>query len=265
LQSGGVLGAGQRLTAYAPIDLGEAQKRDPRFYQPGQYAYFLRRYGRYNKGDLCEVASANAKGIVILKDGRRSCLSYRYASRIVVAGAAPMDVAPGDRLQLKFNGRSVEGSPLNNGELVTVRRVNKNGALVVQGDGGKRKTLGPSQRLFLRGYAVTSYASQGKTVDAVLLADAGTSAATDANQWYVSISRGRKRVVVFTSDKLALREAVQALGERDLALDIRPEVVTPVLAGAWRQRALANIERVRLHNEVMKHVKNRNQRQRLAI
>jgi conjugative relaxase-like TrwC/TraI family protein len=264
LHAVGKLGCGRTLTAYRPVDLGEAQKRDPRFYSPGQCAFFLQRYGRFAKGELCEVAGATEHGLVLLKDGRRSTLSYRYTNRIVVAAAAEMALAPGDRLQLKFNGKSVEGVPLANGELVTVGRVRKSGALVVTGDDGRRKTLAPSQRLFVRGYAVTSYGSQGKTVDTVIFADAANSAATDAKQWYVTISRGRKRVVVFTPDKVSLWADIQQAGERELALDLKTEIAPAVRVADWRQRALAAIERTRLHNIVMARVDRHAQRQRIA-
>ncbi len=147
-------------------------------------------------------------------------MSFRYASRFTVARAVEMGIAPGDRLQLKGNGKSVEGVPLRNGELVTVARIDAAGTLAVMDEHGATKTLGPSQRLFVRGYAVTSYASQGKTVDTVILADSGHPAATSAQQWYVSISRGRKRVVVFTSDKDKLRFNIQCCGTRELATEM---------------------------------------------
>jgi ATP-dependent exoDNAse (exonuclease V) alpha subunit len=107
-----------------------------------------------------------------------------------------MDIAAGDRLQLKFNGRSAEGAPISNGELVTVRHVAADGGLVVESDAGTTKTLTPQQRLFNRGYAVTSYAAQGKTVETVLVADAGCKAATSRNQWYVAISRARRKAII---------------------------------------------------------------------
>ena len=78
----------------------------------------------------------------------------------------------------------------------------------------------PSQRLFVRGYAVTSYSSQGKTVDTVIVADAGIRTATSAQQWYVGISRGRKRVVVLTPNKESLRMNIQRSGERGLAMEV---------------------------------------------
>lgn len=265
LRAAGTLGAGTTIQSHQILDLGEAQKRDPRFYQPGHHASFLQRYGRFAKGELCEIVGTNERGLVLRKDGRHSTLSYRYTNRLVVTTATDMDVAPGDRLQLKLNGKSAEGAPLNNGELVTVRRVRPDGAVTVEGDDGTRKTLAPSQCLFTRGYAVTSYASQGKTVDAVILADAVKPGATNANQWYVTISRGRKRVVVFTSDKDALRAHIQRAGDRELALDLKPETpaIRPQIPG-WPRRALAAIERTRLHNAVMARVRRHDQRQRIA-
>ncbi len=240
------------VTTYQTIDGTDAQKREARFYELGQRALFLRRYGRFVKGEFCEIAGANERGVVLVKAGRRSTVSYRYADRITVASASMIEIAPDDRLQLKFNGKSAEGAPLNNGELVTVRAIRRNGALVVEDEAGTRKTLGPSQRLFNRGYAVTSYASQGKTVDTVLLADAPNPRATNRNQWYVAISRARKRVLVFTSDKTELRANIQRSGDRRLALELQPETSLQAEARhrgvrrlpAWTRRAWVIIQRL---------------------
>ena len=262
LKATGKLGPGKMLTAYQTVDGTDAQKREARFYSTGQHALFLKRYGRYAKGEFCEIAGANERGVVLVKDGRRSTLSYRYTDRITVAAPSNLEIARGDRLQLKFNGKSAEGEPLNNGELVTVWGVRKNGALVVENEAGKRRTLAPSQRLFNRGYAVTSYAAQGKTVDTVLLADAANPGATNRNQWYVAISRGRKRAVVFTSDKDELRANVQRAGDRKLALDLktrpRPPVETPrqqvaLRLPAWTRRAWATVRRIQRQRFVENH------------
>ncbi|HWA08323.1 MAG TPA: MobF family relaxase [Opitutaceae bacterium] len=266
LRATGRLGPGEKLATFRPLDLGEAQKRDPRFYEPGQYACFLQRYGRHARGDLCEIAGANEHGLVLVKDGRRSTLGYRYANRLIVTARSEMELAPGDRLQLKASGTSVEGKKFSNGELVTVRRVKKNGALVVAGDDGVARTLAPSQRVFVRGYAVTSYGSQGKTVDTVLFADAACRAATSANQWYVSITRGRKRVVVFTSDKAALRDAVVRPGDRELALELKP--ATPAMSAHWPQwhrRARDAAERYRRHQAVTTRGRAHHKNQRIAV
>ncbi len=252
LRSAGKLDAGTTLITFQPIDRSEAQKRDPRFYELGQAAVFLKRYGRFFKGELCEIAGADQRGIFLVKDGRRSTVSYRYADRIAVAKAMEMEIAPGDRLQLKANGRSLEGARLNNGELVTVERVEPNGRLAVKDEHGATKTLAPSQRILVRGFAVTSYGSQGKTVDTVLFSDAGSRAATNAQQWYVTISRGKKRVVVFTPDKAQLRAGIELPRVRDLALDSKGIELGIRVTHEWAQRNRESIDQAQRHLQAMR-------------
>ena len=72
---------------------------------------------------------------------------------------------------------------------------------------------------------MTSYGSQGKTVDYVLFSDSTVKAATNAQQWYVSISRGRRGIRIFTPDKEQLRENVTRSGHRPLALEFAASFV----------------------------------------
>jgi hypothetical protein len=71
------------------------------------------------------------------------------------------------------------------------------------------------------------------------------SAATSAQQWYVSISRGRKGIQIFTADKEQLRRAIARTGDRELALDLishpakRRRVREQVLLGLRRGREFA--------------------------
>ena len=220
LRARGTIGAGATLRILQPLDLSEAQKRDARFIPAGAYAVFRKGYGRFKRGDACPVVATDDRGLVLLKNGRRSTLKYQRTDCVSLATASEMEVAVGDRLQLKFNGRSQNGERIANGELVTVRAITDDAAIAVETDAGTVKTLAPDQRLFHRGYAVTSYASQGKTVDTVLVADSACRAATNSNQWYVAISRGRKRVTVFTESKAELRANIARTGERDLAMDL---------------------------------------------
>ena len=96
------------------------------------------------------------------------------------------------------------------------------------------RTLESDYRQFVRGYAVTSYASQGKTVDYVLFSDSAVKAATNRQQWYVTISRGRKGIKIFTSDAEQLRENAARSGDRELALDLRPGGSTQRRLKQWR-------------------------------
>ncbi|MGD1032287.1 MAG: MobF family relaxase [Opitutaceae bacterium] len=220
LRSAGQLGDGISIAAYQAVDLTAAQKQDAGSYLPGTKVFFLKGYGRHARGELSPVVGATEKGITLLKNGRRSPLAYRYAERLVVVRERQMEIAQGDRLQIKWNGRSIDDQPLVNGELVTVRGALADGRISVENDRGLTKVLGPEQRLFNYGYAMTSYSSQGKTVDTVLFADSGCKPATNQKQWYVTISRARRRILVFTPDKAALRQTIAADGHRQLAVEV---------------------------------------------
>ena len=105
---------------------------------------------------------------------------------------------------------------VTNGELVSVKHVRSDGTIELA-DG---RVLDANYREFVPGYAVTSYGSQGKTVDYVLFSDSTVKAATNDQQWYVTISRGRKGICIFTPDKELLRENVLRSGKPTLALEI---------------------------------------------
>ena len=88
------------------------------------------------------------------------------------------------------------------------------------------------------GYVVTSHASQGKTVDKVLIALGSESlAAANREQFYVSVSRGREAVRLYTDDKAAMVEAVEGSSARLSATELMHGVdVTPPDRQASRRR-----------------------------
>src|SRR5262249_51878540 len=66
-----------------------------------------------------------------------------------------------------------------------------------------------------QGIAVTSHASQGKTVDQVVVsAPVAAFSQTNEAQFYVSMSRARHAMHLYTDSKVALKEAVMRPSER---------------------------------------------------
>ena len=61
-----------------------------------------------------------------------------------------------------------------------------------------------------QGVCITSHASQCRTVDQVVVLPDGA----DAKGWYVSLSRAREAMHVYTRDKAELRQSVMQPGER---------------------------------------------------
>ena len=126
---------------------------------------------------------------------------------------------------------SLDGQRLVNGERVTVKAITRDGTLYVDGPDGVEKQLGREHRVFELGYAVTSYGSQGRTVDAVLLADAGLAAASHKKEWYVSMSRARRNIAVFTPDAEGLAERICASGDGMLGIELLPDTRDLVQTG----------------------------------
>jgi ATP-dependent exoDNAse (exonuclease V) alpha subunit len=101
-------------------------------------------------------------------------------------------VAPNDKLLL-MSSRCEPGFRAGDGELVTVSRIDEQGRIHLQ-DG---RTLPEYYKQFTHGYAVTVHRSQGKSVDAVVVAAYGMR----KEMFYVAASRGRDSIAVVTSDK----------------------------------------------------------------
>jgi hypothetical protein len=189
---------------------------------------FNRPAAGFKSGSVGKLRGMTAKHLLIEAENRIRPVPVKELDRITVCQPKELSLSSGDRLQLKANDKSQDGRRLANGELVTVKKIHADGRIALD-DG---RTLPKHYHQFVRGYAVTSYAAQGKTVDYVLFSDSAVKAATNAQQWYVTISRGRKGVKIFTADKIQLRQNIAHSGNRTLAMDMKPGAVQK-LASAW--------------------------------
>jgi conjugative relaxase-like TrwC/TraI family protein len=224
------------------VDLTQAQMRDQTHYPPGGVLVFNQDYRGIRRGQQGGLVGITVSGIALEIEGRVHRLPLSQLGRLTACRARSLPLCAGDKLQLKANGAALDTRKLANGEVVTIASVDPSGRIVLA-DG---RTLPSDYRQFQRGYAVTSYGSQGKTVDHVLFGDSGVRAASDTQQWYVTISRGRKSIRIFTGDKEQLHRAVSRSGERALALDLgspplrsRRSVLEQVLRGLKRGREFA--------------------------
>jgi ATP-dependent exoDNAse (exonuclease V) alpha subunit len=217
LKSRGLIGENEQIvTALEPVALTSAQKRDRRFYDENSVVLLNRNAGGFKKGQTGRLVAIIQTGLVLEGGERIRTVPFKFLDRLTVCQPRDLALAAGDRLQLKANGRTRQGRRVANGELVIVSRVLSDGRVKLE-DG---RILESDYRQFVRGFAITSYASQGKTVDYVLFSDSAVKAATNQQQWYVTISRGRKGIRIFTSDKEQLRENISRSGNRELALDM---------------------------------------------
>lgn len=217
LKAKGLLGANDsNVQVLHRLDLTNAQKRDERFYPQDAVVLFNQKVRQAEPGTKGKLAGILKSSVLVEVDGRFVTVSNKLLDRISVCQPRDLLITQGDRLHLKANRKLSLGGRVTNGELVTAKSVRPDGGIELT-DG---RVLDSSFREFLPGYAITSYGSQGKTLDYVLFSDSTIKAATNAQQWYVTISRGRRGIRIFTPDKEQLRENVTRSGHRPLAIEL---------------------------------------------
>ncbi len=210
----------QRLTN---LNLTEAQKADARSFQNGQFVQFTQNAPNFIRGSLWRVETVDEKKVhVISKDGMTQQLPLHKSRNFDVFVESEMSLSKGDQLRITKNGFDDNKKRLNNGHMLEVQSVTKGGSIML------RNTLSHATYSIdkdfghiAHAYCITSYASQGKTVDEVLISQpASTFPATDAKQFYVSVSRGKQRARVYTDDKEALLQHASEMGERKSAMEL---------------------------------------------
>jgi conjugative relaxase-like TrwC/TraI family protein len=201
----GELGKAVTLSRYVPLNWTQAQKQHTRQYQPGLVLAFHKATKDVAKHEAVEVVRVDKDKLIARKEtGQEITLTRRQAQAYSVHERHDIEVAAGDKLLLEANRRETRFRATN-GELVTVAKV-ENGQIHLT-DG---RQLPANYRSFDHGYVVTAHRSQGKTVDAVIVAGDRMS----KELFYVAVTRGRESLTIITSDKDQLQDSIGVSGER---------------------------------------------------
>jgi len=218
-RSGRMVGEEKEFHVFDSLSLTEAQKRDARQYRPGMAIRFHQGKGGFHKDETVAVVAVENDSIKVQRGDGSECLfplSGGFDS-FDVGEKRKLQVSAGDKLLLQANAARKR---FINGELVEVQAIQGESILLTDG-----RVIPKNYRSFTHGYAVTSHAAQGKTVDEVLVVASSRSLpAVHQQQFYVSISRGRERCQVFTDDVERLRSHVTHSSERLAAVEVIPRV-----------------------------------------
>ena len=204
--------------------------------EPGQIVEFHRiakgavRRGlkekRFKSGEQWEVLRREEGADIVGRHGVEKQLPLDQARKFSVFDREKIDIAIGDRVRFTKNVKHREQKFLNN-ELRTVVGIDE-GKIIF--DKGEIVRNGVALHID-HGIAVTSHASQANTVDQVIVS-VPVRAVSQANeaQFYVSMSRARWAMHLFTDSKVALREAVTRSSKRLSSWEL--------IEGAMKDRAL---------------------------
>jgi hypothetical protein len=212
VERGAVAGEGIELTTLSNLDLTRAQRAHARHYAAGDVI-------RFRRGSAKLGVAAGGYATVETSDTKRNLLRIKNESGAIVEyvpgrfrgvevfRAESRNLAAGDRIQFRAPDRALG---VANGEFATVVAI-ETGQIRLRTDKG-REIAAANQRLrhIDYGYASTSHASQGATVDRVIVnIDTERSARlVNRRQFYVSLSRARHDARIYTDNADALARAV---------------------------------------------------------
>ncbi|MCA9216799.1 MAG: relaxase domain-containing protein [Planctomycetales bacterium] len=209
------------FTILRPRQLSTEKKSDAFQYRVGDRVVFhAKGKGGFQSGDQLTVASIE-HGKVIGEDGREVPLNSSGAFDVFYAQKESLAV--GDVIRVTRKRREAPGRKrLNNGSLFEIKSISKKNHIITLDNGEK---INPAKwQFFENGITLTSHVSQGATVNRAFVAQSSLSfPASSVKQLYVSASRAKKRVDLFTDDLPALKQAITRRQEKRSALDLTPE------------------------------------------
>jgi ATP-dependent exoDNAse (exonuclease V) alpha subunit len=213
---------GQQHQVLSPRDMTPQQLQHARSYHDGDVIHFRRgsKAQAIPKNAYLTVAAVNDETLTLRAQNDR--LVEFDPSRwkgLSVYTSETRTIAVGDRLEWREpdNKRRIA-----NHEYATIRKLDHRN-IEVQFDKGRRLSLplADARKVDL-GYASTSHASQGSTVQRVILNVDSTRHVDLVNirQWYVGGSRAELDARVYTDSVQGMRRAVSRTQEKELALDV---------------------------------------------
>lgn len=196
----------------------EAQRSDSLNYQTDMVVQFHQNLPGFRRGERVKVKRRDGRAVEIEREnGKAALLPLDKASRFQVYEARTIALAAGDKVRITQNGFARDKQRLNNGELREVSGFTSDGDIKLANGWVLPKDYGN----LTHGYCVTSYTSQSKSVDCVFVAESSESfRAADRQQFYVSASRFKQALTIYTDDKLELLDAVSKSSARPSATDL---------------------------------------------
>jgi conjugative relaxase-like TrwC/TraI family protein len=204
------------------LNLTEAEKGNWKSFEKGQVIQFNQNLPQIKRGSVWEVEACSQKEIIIRNEEQTCRLPLERSKHFDIYQKSTMSLAKGDTVKITRGGFDKKNKRLENGEVLKVVSVSKNGKMQLKNADGKIKfELDKDFGHMAHAYCMTSHASQGRNVDEVLISQpSSTFSATNAKQFYVSVSRGKERARIYTDDKEQLLEHASQLGDRQSAMEL---------------------------------------------
>ncbi|WP_345948865.1 MobF family relaxase [Mucilaginibacter sp. PAMB04274] len=204
-------------------NLTEAERSDYRNLNEGDIVQFSQHVPKIRRGSVWKIQSIDREQVTISnKNNETRQLPLDRARSFDVYAHTQLNLSKGDTVRISRNGFDKNDKRMNNGQILEVASVSKQGKIVLHNAASKvsyevDRDFGNIDHA----YSTTSHSAQGRTVSEVFISQpSATFVATDAKQFYVSVSRGKDAAHIYTDDRKALLEYASELGDRQSALEL---------------------------------------------
>ena len=210
LQTEGTLGDDRfKLRSLRSLDRTKAQLKYAAAYSEGEVVVPVRDYRRYGlekNGQYTVTGRDVENNLVTVKGPQGEAITFDpscCADKMTYA-VQEIAIAQGDQLRWTRNDRE---RGLRNGQLVKVKGIDTNGTATLRDADGQETTLKLTGQQYLD-YALvsTTYSSQGKTAERVLVVADGT---LSKEGLYVAVSRAKTNLSLYTADRAELYQKAE--------------------------------------------------------
>lgn len=221
-RSGMIVAKEVEVTRLRNLNLTEAEKSDARNFAPGHVVQFTQNAPGITRGTRWTVTERTDAEVRIESNGTLRTLPLGKSGRYEVFALENLALSKSDKVRITKNGYDEDGKRLNNGDALTVTGVSERGSITLRNDiSGATHATGRDFGHLAHAHCVTSHAAQGRTVDEVFIFQpASTFPATDAKQFYVSVSRARHAAHIYTDNREELLHHAEDMRERPSALEL---------------------------------------------
>jgi len=204
------------------LNFTTAQKSDGRNLKIGNMVQFSQNAPGFNRGSIWFISNTDKEFVEVKNDkGEVKTLPLKNSQLFDVYSLNEISLAKNDKVRITKGTFDKDKKRLETGKTLEVLAISKS-EIVLQNPQSKIKyTLDRSFGHLAYAHCMTSHASQGKTVQHVFIwQPAETFPATDAKQFYVSVSRGKQSAMIYTNNKKELLEHAMEAGDRRSATEL---------------------------------------------
>ena len=213
------------VTALDKAGLTREQQARPESYTPGMVVRLEEGRGRDRRQIECTVQEVRGNTVTVTnREGESRDWNPAKERPAGVYQPRNMPLSPGDKIVFRENQKGV--NRIRNGEAATIDRL-EDGIPIARLDSGKEVALDPVKGQTVDyGWCRTIHASQGATVDHVIIAGEASRTAT-AQTAYVAASRERNTLKIYTDNASTLEKNWARFAKREHALTATRERLVP--------------------------------------